>query len=281
MKIAKENFFQTSDGAKIYFEDRGSGLPIIMVPGFLCTTKFFEKNAEILSQEFRIITMDPRGQGYSSKTTSGNTIKRHAQDIKELIDHLSLNNVVLLGWSLASSIVVQYAADYDQYHLNGLVTMDGSLYPASSEAWNHHRAKDYDIDNWFDTYLPLLYDPSLFYAKFITRIANADGMEDEMKEMLVKECSKTMPWSALELHYDFIHTDNFSNLEKITIPYAAFGAASKAYGLDMVEEYAKKVKGYSETDEFFESGHLMFLYEAEKFNSRLSAFVRKAAELSR
>ena len=44
--------------------------------------------------------------------------------------------------------------------------------------------------------------------------------------------------------------------------------------------YAKKVKGYSEIVEFFESGHLMFLYEAEKFNSKLAAFVRKAAELS-
>ena len=280
MKITKDNFFTTSDGARIYFEDRGQGLPIVMVPGFLCTTKFFEKNAEVLSTEFRVITMDPRGQGYSSKTTSGNTIKRHAQDIKELIDHLDLHHVVLLGWSLASSVVVQYAADYDQYRLNGLVTMDGSIYPCSDEDWNHHRAKGYDLDNWFDTYLPLLYNPKEFYDKFVARISNADGMDAETRQMLEKECSRSMPWSALELHYDFIHTDNVQNLEKITVPYAAFGAQSKAYGLDMVEMYAKKVKGYSEIVEFFESGHLMFLYEAEKFNSKLAAFVRKSAELS-
>lgn len=45
--------------------------------------------------------MDPRGQGNSSKTCQGNTIRRNAQDIKELIDHLGLEHVVLLGWSLA------------------------------------------------------------------------------------------------------------------------------------------------------------------------------------
>lgn len=38
--------------------------------------------------------MDPRGQGYSSKTLQGNRIKRHAQDIRELIDHLQLKNAV-------------------------------------------------------------------------------------------------------------------------------------------------------------------------------------------
>ena len=97
MKITADNFFTTSDGIHIYFEDRGSGLPIVMVPGFLCTTKFFEKNAEVLSKEFRVITMDPRGQGNSSKTCQGNTIRRNAQDIKELIDHLGLEHVVLLG----------------------------------------------------------------------------------------------------------------------------------------------------------------------------------------
>ena len=160
MKITADNFFTTSDGIHIYFEDRGSGLPIVMVPGFLCTTKFFEKNAEVLSKEFRVITMDLRGQGNSSKTCQGNTIRRNAQDIKELIDHLGLEHVVLLGWSLASSIVVSYAAEFEQYKLNGLVTMDGSLYPFSDADWNHHRGRDYNLQNWFDTYLPLTMTPS-------------------------------------------------------------------------------------------------------------------------
>jgi non-heme chloroperoxidase len=251
-----------------------------MVPGFLCTTKFFRKNAEVLSKKYRVILMDPRGQGYSSKTLLGNTLKRNAQDIKELIDYLGLNNVILLGWSLASSTVIQYAADFHQHKLIGLVTMDGSLYPCSKEDWNHHRARNYDLENWFDTYLPLLYNPDLFYQKFISRISNQDGMDDEMKKMIEHECRKTLPWSALELHYDFIHTNNVEKLSEITVPYAAFGAKSEAYGLDMIKMYVTKVKGYSEIDEFFNSGHLMFIYESEKFNRCLSAFVEKAIALT-
>lgn len=56
MKITEKNFFTTSDGTHIYFEDRGQGTALIMVPGFLYTTKFFEKNAEVLSKDFRVIT---------------------------------------------------------------------------------------------------------------------------------------------------------------------------------------------------------------------------------
>lgn len=280
MKITAKNFFTTSDGAHIYFEDRGSGLPIVMVPGFLCTTKFFEKNAEVLSKEFRVITMDPRGQGNSSKTTSGNTIKRNAQDIRELIDHLELEHVVLLGWSLAASIVVSYAADFMQYKLNGLVTIDGSLFPFSDAQWNHHRGRNYDLQNWFDTYLPLYYDQKVFYDKFISRIACADGMDDATRKWIEEECRKTMPWTALELHYDFCLTDNVSSLSKITVPYAVFGAESPSYGLDMVEKFAGEVKGYREVNKFYNSGHLMFLYEAEKFNACLARFVRKADELT-
>lgn len=279
MKISRDNFFTTSDGAHIYFEDRGSGLPIVMVPGFLCTTKFFEKNAEELAKEFRVITVDPRGHGNSSKTGSGNTIKRNAQDIKELVDHLGLKHIVLLGWSLASSIVVSYAAEFDQYRLNGLVTMDGSLFPFSDADWNHHRGRDYNIQNWFDTYLPLYYDPRVFYDKFIGRISCNGEMDPETRQWIEAECKKTMPWTALELHYDFCHTDNVSNLKKITVPYAVFGAQSKAYGLDMVEKFAGETQGYHEVVKFYESGHLMFLYEAEKFNRCLAEFVRKADQL--
>ncbi len=279
MKITEKNFFTTSDHAHIYFEDRGEGAAIVMVPGFLCTTKFFEKNAEALSKNFRVITMDPRGQGYSSKTAGGNNLKRHAQDIKELIEYLQLDHVVLLGWSLAASTVVTYASEFHQYRLSGLVVMDGSLYPFSGEDWNRHRGKGYNVDNWFCTYLPLYYDQEKFFGSFIQRISCNGEMDEQTKAWVEEECKKTMPWNALELHYDFCHTNNMQHLKEITVPFAVFGAQSKAYGLEMAHKFAGEVSGYSEVNEFFESGHLMFLYESEKFNDRLAKFVRKANSL--
>ncbi len=56
----------------------------------------------------------PEGRGYSSKTLQGNTIKRHARDIHELIRHLELKDAILLGWSVGASVVTTYAADYKE-----------------------------------------------------------------------------------------------------------------------------------------------------------------------
>lgn len=275
MDISDKNFFKTSDNEYIYFEDRGNGPAIIMVPGFLCTTKFFKKNAEALSSKFRVITMDPRGQGNSSKACQGNTLKRNAQDIYELADFLHLDQFFLLGWSLAASTVVTYATEYKQDKLLGLIMMDGSLFPFSGEDWNHHRARNYNVENWMNVYLPLYHNPQLFYDKFMERI----NCHPEDREWIIAECEKTMPWTGLSIHYDFCHTNNVKNLEKITVPVAIFGAKSKAYGLDMVHEFAKRVKGYCEVNEFYNSGHLMFLYEAEKFNTCLEHFMLKALSL--
>ena len=47
----RNDFFQTSDGAMIYYEDRGRGIPLMLVPGFMCTTKFYERNAAELSKK--------------------------------------------------------------------------------------------------------------------------------------------------------------------------------------------------------------------------------------
>ncbi len=279
MKPSKNNFFETSDGARIYFEDQGTGTPIILVPGFLCTTKFFQRNVPVLSQRHRVITMDPRGQGYSSKTLQGNRIKRHAQDIRELIDYLQLKDAILLGWSVAASVVTTYAAEYQEYGLAGLVLVDGSLYPFSGEAWNRHRGRDYNLDNWFATYLPLAWNPQEFFDKFLARISNHGEMPSEDRRWITAECKKTMPWTALELHYDFCHTNNLPNLEHLTIPVAIFGGDSEAYGLAMAEEYTRRIPGYSEIHKFTESGHLMFYYESEKFNRCLEGFVKKALQL--
>ncbi len=50
-------------------------------------------------KRFRVIALDPRSQGDSEKTPEGNYLERHAQDIKELIEHLGVQDVLLLGWS--------------------------------------------------------------------------------------------------------------------------------------------------------------------------------------
>lgn len=274
MNFTRENFFTASDGAHLYYEDVGEGTPLVLMPGFLATTTFFQRNISTLSQYFRVISFDPRGQGCSSKSMGNNTMKRNALDIKELIDHLDLKDVVLGGWSLGSSVVVTYARLTREYKLKGLILIDGSLHPFSDYSWNKHRTRSYDINNWLDVYLPLYYNSKDFYRKFVDRISNGN-MSDEDRTWIIKEFRRTLPWTALELHYDFCQTDNFKNLSKLNVPVSIFGGASKDYGLEMVDAFAREIKGYVEVNKFYNSGHMMFYYESDNFNNRVIQFVNK------
>lgn len=188
---------------------------------------------------------------------------------------MNLDSSVLLGWLLATSIVVTYACEFEQYKLNGLVAVDNSLFPFSGDDWNHHRGKNFNVQNWHNVYMPLFYNPEEFYSKFFQRI----GVHDEDKKWITEQCRLAAPWSCIELHYDFCLTDNVSRLKKITVPAAFFGADSKDYGLDMVEKFASEVSGYSEVVKFYESGHLMFLYESEKFDTELARFLTYSPQL--
>ena len=123
----KENFFRTSDGLYLYFEDTGGVLrPLILIPGFSASTKIFHRSVPVLAEHYRVITMDPRGHGRSMKVAGNNRLDRMALDIKELIDHLKLENVILIGHSLGGSQVAHYAEKCQEYKLSGIILADAT-----------------------------------------------------------------------------------------------------------------------------------------------------------
>ena len=71
---SRNNFFRTSDDAVIYYEEYGQGRPIVLLHGYLCSSKFFYRNIEGLSRNNRLILVYFRGHGSSSKILSGHSI---------------------------------------------------------------------------------------------------------------------------------------------------------------------------------------------------------------
>jgi len=71
------------------------------------------------------VALDPRSQGDSDKPTEGNSCERRAQDIKELIVHLKLDHVVLVGWSLGVPELLTYAEQFGGSRIRAYVLVDG------------------------------------------------------------------------------------------------------------------------------------------------------------
>ena len=92
------SFVTVSDGARLYYEDYGSGRPVIFLHGWALSGTFFRRQFHDLSSDCRIIAIDQRGQGNSSVGTEGSpTIDLMARDLRDIIEILDLRRVVLVG----------------------------------------------------------------------------------------------------------------------------------------------------------------------------------------
>ena len=269
----KENFFTTSDGAKIYFEDYGEGQPIVLVPGYLCTSRFFSRNIEGLSKNNRLILLDVRGHGSSSKPVHGLTIPHCAQDVKELLDFLGVEDAFLIGWSLGSSVVLSYWEQFGKHRIAALGIVDSALYPFSPEDWNSHSLKGYNLDGMNAAMNKSVTDHN-GYCRAFASVIWKDVPTAEDVDWVTTEMTKTPPWIAFAIYSDFLHRDYVSVLPSVTVPLMVVGADSMAIptGIKMAKSYMEHIKAPAELHLFEESGHMLFYTETEKFNELVKGF---------
>ena len=103
----------TKDGTQIYYKDWGAGQPIVFHHGWpLSSDDWDNQMLYFLSQGFRVIAHDRRGQGRSSQTATGNEMDTYAADVAELAAHLDLRNAIHVGHSTGGGEVARYVARY-------------------------------------------------------------------------------------------------------------------------------------------------------------------------
>jgi non-heme chloroperoxidase len=109
VKVGKEN----STDIELYYEDHGSGDPVVLIHGYPLSGSSWEKQLPVLlSAGRRVITYDRRGFGKSSHPTSGYNYDTFAEDLHKLVSHLKLRNVALVGFSMGGGEVARYIGKY-------------------------------------------------------------------------------------------------------------------------------------------------------------------------
>ena len=102
-------YLTTKDGTQIYYKDWGSGQPVVLSHGWPLNADSWEAQMFFLaSKRYRCIAHDRRGHGRSSQPSEGNEMDTYADDLAAVIDHLDLNNVVLIGFSTGGGEVARY-----------------------------------------------------------------------------------------------------------------------------------------------------------------------------
>jgi pimeloyl-ACP methyl ester carboxylesterase len=125
ISVGKEN----STSIDLYYEDVGSGSPVVLIHGWPLSGASWEKQrAALLAAGHRVITYDRRGFGRSSKPGSGYDYDTFAADLDRLLRKLGLKKVSLVGFSMGSGEVTRYLARYGSKRVRRAVLI-GTLGP--------------------------------------------------------------------------------------------------------------------------------------------------------
>src|SRR5713101_4842915 len=109
VKVGVEN----GTAIEIYYEDHGSGRPVVLIHGYPLNGRSWERQQrELLAAGFRAINYDRRGFGLSSQPTTGYDYDTFAGDLNALLDHLALDEVDLVGFSMGTGEVTRYLGKY-------------------------------------------------------------------------------------------------------------------------------------------------------------------------
>jgi 3-oxoadipate enol-lactonase len=117
------------------FDAQGEGVPLVFIHGFSFDMRTWDAQVDVLSRYCRVVRYDLRGFGRSSMPTGPYS---HVQDLRALIEFLSLSAPVLIGLSLGANIALSYALD-DPRAVEGLVLASSGL---PGFAWSETRPPD-------------------------------------------------------------------------------------------------------------------------------------------
>ncbi|NNU41071.1 alpha/beta hydrolase [Rhizobium sophorae] len=103
------NFVTTKDGTKIAYKDWGKGQPILFSHGWPLSSDAWDAQMLYFGMNgFRVIAHDRRGHGKSDQPWTGNNMDQYADDLAEVIEHLDLKDLVMIGHSTGGGEVAHY-----------------------------------------------------------------------------------------------------------------------------------------------------------------------------
>lgn len=278
----RDNFFQTSDGVWLYYEVQGEGKPLIIVPGFAGTTRYFKDHMNAWSEKYKVVCFDPRSHGRSMKVAGSMRIERMAKDIRELIDYLDLQDVVLMGHSLGGAQVAHYVNHEDAYRLRAAGLIDATLYGFSDAEWNEHKCRGFNMDAWLQRMTPYMTNPKAYWEKGMSSLKGKLS-EEEYNATIASLCALP-PWAGVEMHLSVYHTDNFTPLKECTIPMAFFTAHSAYHNAWRSHHEAMNIMEHSPLKvmyEFFSNDHGFPSSEKDKFINCVFDFMKKLEDYER
>lgn len=259
--------FFTGDGVKLHFTDEGKGKPLIFVHGYGGSSENWIAQRNAMAASHRCIAIDRRWHGLSERSDCC-SMARQAMDIRELIRHLGLLGVTLIGHSMGSGVIWSYLDLFGTGLVQRVITVDQSPRLVNEGGWTHGM---FDLTPETATG----FGPVQAAGMFAVRIAAIDDGEFRKMDLPQGPAEEAMHFmdGTRGMLRDFVYADYLPTLGKIDVPYlAVHGEHSEFYPNDSGRYLRDSVqKGHFSLIRHCD--HLVPQREPEAFNKELAAFI--------
>jgi non-heme chloroperoxidase len=214
--VGQENFHPID----IYFEDHGSGTPVVLIHGYPLNGQSWEKQERVLLEAgYRVITYDRRGFGRSSQPTIGYDFDTFAADLDTLLSHLDLDDVALAGFSMGTGEVVRYLSTYGSVRVRKAVLI-GAIPPFLLKTDDNPEGVDGSVFEGIKQ--AVIADRPAFFKDFLDNFDNVDvlGGSRISEQACQNDFITAVSASAYAAHacVDTWLTDFRGDLPKIDVP---------------------------------------------------------------
>src|SRR5579863_4168525 len=168
VKVGKEN----SGNIELYYEDHGSGQPVVLIHGYPLNGTSWEKQVPVLLDAgYRVITYDRRGFGKSSQPTTGYDYDTFAQDLHSIVTKLELRDFALVGFSMGGGEVARYIGKFGSKNVSKAVILSG-VPPYLLKTTDNPEGVDKGVFTGIETAVKA--DRYAFFTEFFKNFYNTD-----------------------------------------------------------------------------------------------------------
>ena len=258
-------------GRRLWYEDRGTGTPIVFIHGWCMSSVVWRLQREGLSDSFRVITIDLTGHGKSPAHADGFHLKGCADDIAGLFESLDLRKALLAGWSLGSLIALESFESLRE-RLSGLVLISATPRFTQGEgfAWGLSRI---EVDG-----MTRKVQRSLRRALegFTARMFASGELDDPSLAAMVQELLSSVPIPTVDVALQaldvLVETDLRDRLALIDRPTLIMSGDCDVICLPQASEFLVQRISSARQLVFTGCGHAPFLTQGTRFNACLEEF---------
>jgi peroxiredoxin len=273
VRVGEEN----SADIELYYEDHGSGQPVVLIHGYPGDGTSWEKQTAVLLEAGkRVITYDRRGFGKSDKPTSGHDYDTYAADLSALVSALDLQDAVLVGFSMGTGEVVSYISRYGSHRVAKAVFI-GALQPflLKTEDNPSGAMSQDDVDGFLDT---IKADRYAFFTGFLENFYRTDEhlgtrISEEALRSSWQVATNISPYASVWSVATW-YTDWRADIDKIDVPTLIMhGTGDVNVPIDITSRVLAKMLPSATYIEIEGAPHGMLWTHGEEINKALLNFL--------